>query len=125
MHRVSSALLDNSEFGRCRLIIVQQWSFFSSKSYNFDMKKYIRIISSNALETRCIFLPTYIQRVLTHRLEDDHDATLPCTMCDFHDFGLIFAEQMHCLPLRLKSTLWVPFGHPPIKKNSNNIDFSL
>ena len=26
-----------------------------------------------------------------------------CTMCDFHNFGLIFAGQMHCLPQRLKS----------------------
>ena len=25
------------------------------------------------------------------------------TMCDFHNFGLIFARQMHCLPQRLKS----------------------
>ena len=27
-----------------------------------------------------------------------------CTMCDFHNFGLIFVGQMHCLPQRLKST---------------------
>ena len=27
------------------------------------------------------------------------------TICDFHEFGLIFAGQMHCLPQRLKSTL--------------------
>ena len=26
------------------------------------------------------------------------------TMCDFHNFGLIFVGQMHCLPQRLKST---------------------
>ena len=33
-----------------------------------------------------------------------HPDTLD-TMCDFHDFGLIFVGQMHCLPQRLKSTL--------------------
>ena len=27
-------------------------------------------------------------------------------MCDFHHFGLIFMGQMHCLPQRLKSTLF-------------------
>ena len=32
-----------------------------------------------------------------------------CTICDFHNFGLIFAGQMHCLP----------------QKISNNVDFSL
>ena len=54
------------------------------------------------------------------------------TIYDFHDFGLIFAGIMHCLPQRLKSTLFeifstlqVPFGHPPFEKISNNIDFSL
>ena len=102
-------------------------------------------------------------------------------MCDFHNFGLIFTGQMHCLPQRLKSTLfeifsnggcpkgtqslifmilvslenvkkyshvvarlpqrlkstlfeiffytlgtlWVPFGHPPFEKTSNNVDFGL
>ena len=28
------------------------------------------------------------------------------TICDFYDFGLIFAGEMHCLPQRLKSTLF-------------------
>ena len=41
-------------------------------------------------------------------------------MCDFHDCGLIFAGQMHCLPQRLKST-----GTLCSKKISNNVDFSL
>ena len=31
------------------------------------------------------------------------------TMCDFHNFGLIFAGQMLCLPQRLKSTLFEIF----------------
>ena len=30
-------------------------------------------------------------------------------MGDFHNFGLIFAGQMHCLPQRLKSTLFENF----------------
>ena len=30
-------------------------------------------------------------------------------MCDFHDFGLIFAGQMHCLTQRLKSKLFEIF----------------
>ena len=55
-----------------------------------------------------------------------------CTMCDFHNFGLIFAGQMHCLPQRLKSTLFeifsnggCPKGTRSVEKISNNIDFSL
>ena len=54
------------------------------------------------------------------------------TICDFYDFGLIFAGQMHCLPQRLKSTLFeifsnrgCPKGTQSIEKISNNIDFSL
>ena len=54
------------------------------------------------------------------------------TMCDFHNFGLIFAGQMHCLPQRLKSTLVEIFsnggcqkGAQSVEKNSNNVDFSL
>ena len=53
-------------------------------------------------------------------------------MCDFHDFGLIFAGQMYCLPQRLKSTFFERFsngGCPKhtrsVEKISNNIDFSL
>ena len=34
-----------------------------------------------------------------------------CTMCDFHNFGLINAGQMHCLPQRLKSTLFEIFSN--------------
>ena len=52
-------------------------------------------------------------------------STEASTICDYHNFGLIFAGIMHCLPQRLKSTLWVPFGHPPFEKVSNNVDFSL
>ena len=55
-----------------------------------------------------------------------------CTMCDFHNFGLIFAGQMHCLPQRLKSTLFEIFHHtaglpPPsgLEKISKNVDFSF
>ena len=55
-----------------------------------------------------------------------------CTMCDFHNFGLIFAGQMHCLPQRLKSTLFeifsnggCPKGTRSVEKISNNVDFSL
>ena len=53
-------------------------------------------------------------------------------MFDFHDFGLIFAGQMHCLPQRLKSTLFeifsnggCPKGTRSVEKISNNVDFSL
>ena len=53
-------------------------------------------------------------------------------MCDFHNFGLIFAGQMHCLPQRLKSTLFEifsnggsPKGTRSVEKISNNVDFSL
>ena len=35
--------------------------------YNFDVKKNLSGLSSSiALETRCIFLPTYIQHILMH-----------------------------------------------------------
>ena len=54
------------------------------------------------------------------------------TMCDFHNFGLIDAGQMHCLPQRLKSTLFeifsnggCPKGTRSVEKISNNVDFSL
>ena len=54
------------------------------------------------------------------------------TMCDFHNFGLIFVGQMHCLPQRLKSTLFeifsnggCPKGTRSVEKISNNVDFSL
>ena len=57
---------------------------------------------------------------------------VPGTMCDFHDFGLIFAGIMHCLPQRLKSTLFeifsnggCPKGTRSVEKISNNVDFSL
>ena len=57
---------------------------------------------------------------------------MSCTMCDFHNFGLIFAGQMHCLPQRLKSTLFEIFsnggclkGTWSVEKISNNVDFSL
>ena len=33
------------------------------------------------------------------------------TMFDFHNFGLIFVGQMHCLPQRLKSTLFEIFSN--------------
>ena len=55
----------------------------------------------------------------------------PC-MCDFPNFGLIFVGQMHCLPQRLKSTLFeifsnggCPKGTRSVEKISNNVDFSL
>ena len=56
------------------------------------------------------------------------------TMYDFHNFGLIFAGQMHCLPQRLKSNVvWNIFkrrvpegkGTLSVEKISNNVDFSL
>ena len=50
----------------------------------------------------------------------------------FLQFWSHFRRTTHCLPRRLKSTLfeifstlWVPFGHPPFEKISNNVDFSL
>ena len=53
-------------------------------------------------------------------------------MCDIHNFVLIFAGQMHCLPQRLKSTLFeifsnggCPKGTRSVEKISNNVDFSL
>ena len=42
----------------------------------------------------------------------------PCTMCDFHNFGLIF--KGHCT-VCLKGA----FGAAPFEKISNNVDFSL
>ena len=54
------------------------------------------------------------------------------TMCDFHNFGLILARQIHCLPQKLKSTLFDIFsnggclkGTQSVEKISNNIDFCL
>ena len=54
------------------------------------------------------------------------------TMCEIHNFGLIFAGRMHCLPQRLKSTLFEIFsnrgclkGTRIVEKISNNVDFSL
>ena len=38
------------------------------------------------------------------------------TMCDFHNFGLIFAGQMHCLPQRLKSTFFEKFSNTAVPK---------
>ena len=53
-------------------------------------------------------------------------------MCEFHNFGLIFAGQMHCLPQRLKSTLFEIFsigGSPKEtrseEKISKNVEFNL
>ena len=71
------------------------------------------------------FRPGWRDPFLSHQLPH-------CTMFDFHDFGLIFARQMHCLPQRLKSTLFeifsnggCPKGTRSVEKISNNIDFSL
>ena len=54
------------------------------------------------------------------------------TMCDFHNFGLLFAGQMHCWPQRLISTLFEMFsnggclkGARSVEKISNNVDFCL
>ena len=54
------------------------------------------------------------------------------TVCDFHNFGLIFVGQMHCLPQRLKSTLLEIFSNGGCPKDtrsveniSNNVDFCL
>ena len=47
------------------------------------------------------------------------------TMSDFHNFGLIFAGIMHCLPQRLKSTLFEIFSNGGCMKGTNNVDFSL
>ena len=54
------------------------------------------------------------------------------TMYDFHNFGLIFVGQIHCLPQRLKSMLFeiflnggCPKGTRSVEKISNNVDFSL
>ena len=59
------------------------------------------------------------------------DPTL-VTMCDFHNFGLIFMGQMHSLPQRLKSTLFGIFsnggcqkGTQSVENISNNIDSGL
>ena len=56
----------------------------------------------------------------------------PIAMWDFHDFGLIWVGQMHCLPQRLKSTLFDIFSNGAAQKGplewekiSNNVDFSL
>ena len=53
-------------------------------------------------------------------------------MCDFHNLGLIFAGQMHCLPQRLKSVLFeifsnrgCPKGTLSVEKISNNVDFEV
>ena len=45
------------------------------------------------------------------------------TMCDFHNFGLIFAGQMHCLPQI--SNGGCPKGTRSVEKVSNNVDFRL
>ena len=52
------------------------------------------------------------------------------TMCDFHDFDLIFSGQMHCLLQRLKSTFEI-FSNGGCLKGTrsaekiSNVDFSL
>ena len=54
-------------------------------------------------------------------------------MCDFHNFVLIFAGQMHCLPQRLKSMFMFeifsnggcPKSTRSVEKISNNVYFSL
>ena len=72
------------------------------------------------------------KRLGTRLLEQVKKRPSKCSMCDFHDFGLIFAGQMHCLPQRLKSTLFeifsnggCPKGTRSVEKISNNVDFSL
>ena len=64
--------------------------------------------------------------------EGPNTASVQHTMCDFHNFGLLFAGQMHCLPQRLNSTLFEIFlnggclkGTRSVEKISNNVDFSL
>ena len=46
------------------------------------------------------------------------------TMCDFQNFGLIFAGQMHCLPQRIKYEIFSN-GTLSVEKISNHVDFSL
>ena len=64
--------------------------------------------------------------------EGPNTASVQHTMFDFHNFGLLFAGQMHCLPQRLKSTSFeifsnggCPKGTRSVEKISNNVDFSL
>ena len=44
-----------------------------------------------------------------------------CPICDFHDFGLIFAGQMHCLPQRLKSMLFEIFSNGGCPKGTRSM----
>ena len=44
------------------------------------------------------------------------------TMCDFHNFGLIFAGQMHCLPQRLKSTLFEFFSNGGYPSGTRSVE---
>ena len=43
------------------------------------------------------------------------------TMCEFHNFGLIFAEQCTGLPQRLKSTLFEIFTNGGCPKSCNHM----
>ena len=56
---------------------------------------------------------------LTTILTDDDTTS---TMYDFHDFGLIFAGQMHCLPQRLKSTLFEIFSNGGCLKGTRSVE---
>ena len=77
-----------------------------------------------------LFLALNFKRSCINREYISHDWS--STMCDFHNFGLIFTRPMHCLPQGLKSTLFeifskggCPKGTRSVEKNLNNIDFSL
>ena len=83
----------------------------SKKGHIFgdEGKKYSR---SSGLVSKAIFPSYSTSQMLFQRLHWGHigfystSAKPYSTMCDFHNFGLIFVGQMHCLPQRLKSTLF-------------------
>ena len=60
--------------------------------------------NNNKTKTSSTSLPSLIGNIVTHLGKQ-------ITMCDFNNFGLIFTGQMHCLPQRLKSTLFEIFSN--------------
>ena len=92
---------------------------------------YINIICISMVLVLKFRPPLHYQSHLLFKCKSLQEGTW-LTMCDFHNFGLIFAGQMHCLPQRLKSTLFenfsnggCPKGTRSVEKISNNVDFSL
>ena len=76
-------------------------------------------MSPNLLEWKDMYI--YARKISGPKIALKNDGG-HSTMCDFHNFCLIFEGQMHCLPQRLKSTLFEIFSNGGCPKGTWSVE---